>query len=120
MSKRKKIYICSLSFPILGGRDSTRALQSTPFQNPVVVDAAYRGQYKEGFQDCPRVKLLTLNYKYIFTIFKFKCSFLQTFKKGVKQNGHTVCPGYCSLCCPNRSRHMALEASHACASILLL
>ena len=30
--KRKKCY--PLSFPILGGRDSTRALQSTPFQNP--------------------------------------------------------------------------------------
>ena len=24
----------SLSFPVLGGRDSTRALQSSPFQNP--------------------------------------------------------------------------------------
>ena len=30
--KRKKCY--PLSFPILGGRNSTRALQSTPFQNP--------------------------------------------------------------------------------------
>ena len=30
--KKKKCY--PLSFPILGGRDSTRALQSTPFQNP--------------------------------------------------------------------------------------
>ena len=29
--KKKKCY--PLSFPILGGRDSTRALQSTPFQN---------------------------------------------------------------------------------------
>ena len=31
----KKCY--PLSFPILGGRDSTRALQSTPFQNPGAV-----------------------------------------------------------------------------------
>ena len=30
--KRKKCY--HLSFPILGGRDCTRALQSTPLQNP--------------------------------------------------------------------------------------
>jgi hypothetical protein len=30
--EEKKCY--PLSFPILGGRDSTRALQSTPFQNP--------------------------------------------------------------------------------------
>ena len=30
--KKKKCY--PLSFPILGGRDSTRALQSSPFQNP--------------------------------------------------------------------------------------
>ena len=30
--KEKKCY--PLSFPILGGRDSTRALQSSPFQNP--------------------------------------------------------------------------------------
>ena len=30
--KKKKCY--PLSFPILRGRDSTRALQSTPFQNP--------------------------------------------------------------------------------------
>ena len=30
--RRKKCY--PLSFPILGGRDSTRALQSIPFQNP--------------------------------------------------------------------------------------
>ena len=29
---QKKCY--SLSFPLLGGRDLTRALQSTPFQNP--------------------------------------------------------------------------------------
>ena len=29
---RKKIN--ALSFPILGGRDSTIAIQSTPFQNP--------------------------------------------------------------------------------------
>jgi hypothetical protein len=30
--ERKKCY--PLGFPILGGRDSTRALQSSPFQNP--------------------------------------------------------------------------------------
>ena len=30
--RRKKCY--PLSFPILGGRDLTRALQSSPFQNP--------------------------------------------------------------------------------------
>ena len=30
ISKKKKCY--PLSFPILGGRDSTRALQSSPFQ----------------------------------------------------------------------------------------
>ena len=29
---KKKCY--PLSFPILGGRDSTRALQSSPFKNP--------------------------------------------------------------------------------------
>ena len=30
--KKKKCY--PLGYPILGGRDSTRALQFTPFQNP--------------------------------------------------------------------------------------
>ena len=30
----KNIYIYSLRFQILGGRDLTRALQSTTFQNP--------------------------------------------------------------------------------------
>ena len=33
--RRKKCY--PLSFPILGGRNLTRALQSTPFQNPGAV-----------------------------------------------------------------------------------
>ena len=34
-NRRKKEKICyPLSFPILGGRYSTRALQSSPLQNP--------------------------------------------------------------------------------------
>ena len=36
---KKKCY--PISFPILGGRDSTRALQSTPFQNPGGVPRAW-------------------------------------------------------------------------------
>ena len=38
--KGKKCY--PLSLPILGGRDSTRALQSSPFQNPGGVVRAWR------------------------------------------------------------------------------
>ena len=34
LSEKKKKKCYPFSFPILGGRDSTRALQSTPFQNP--------------------------------------------------------------------------------------
>ena len=38
--KKKKCY--PLSFPMLGGSDSTRALQSAPFQNPGGVIRAWR------------------------------------------------------------------------------
>ena len=43
---KKKCY--TLSFPILGGRNSTRALQSTPFKNPGGVPWAWRSPKDKG------------------------------------------------------------------------
>ena len=54
---KKKCY--SLSFPILGGRDLTRTLQSTPFQNPGGVVWAW--QTKSGGQ---RTEILVSNFGY--------------------------------------------------------
>ena len=63
---KKKCY--PLSFPILGGRDSTRALQSTPFQNPGGVVRAWRTKKNEE-----RRKSLCLILIHIRNFFLFIC-----------------------------------------------
>ena len=61
---RKKCY--PLSFPILGGRDSTRALQSTPFQNTGGVVWAWRRT--NGGQTEDRRKSLCLILDIVFIV----------------------------------------------------
>ena len=57
VEKEKKEKCYPLSFPILLGRDSTRALQSNPFQNPGGV-----GGYCE--RDARRMEILLYNFGY--------------------------------------------------------
>ena len=57
VEKEKKEKCYPLSFPILLGRDSTRALQSNPFQNPGGV-----GGYRE--RDARRMEILVYNFGY--------------------------------------------------------